>query len=340
MSPARGSTLTRPAKRGHRPTTQARLPQYAWEQLDGPFADLHFNTPQGYLVRYMEIGPELATIMLDANTNNRAESRGTTDMYASDMKRNDWPFVGSTLVFADNGLLLDGQHRLFAIEKSGATIGTLVVGRLPASAQRYIDAGRRRTAGDQLKIDGLTNGAKLSSIARLLLSWEYWREHHRGTLISTARVVEHVHEHAGLLQDGVAAGLKVRKVTFNRVSYVAAAAAYVRAVEVTGDPIFVEHLWMPLMTGDDVRSGSPTSALLTNLRNSEEADRYVDLFKLTRWWRAEVRGEAIGKIQLPRGGVVVADMPDMVDKPDQTLTELDEEAAEALEGLRGRGRSR
>ena len=63
-----------------------------------------------------KITPELAREYLKKNTDNyRKLARGTVRNYAEDIKNGRWELNGETIVFAESGVLQDGQHRLAAI---------------------------------------------------------------------------------------------------------------------------------------------------------------------------------------------------------------------------------
>jgi hypothetical protein len=90
---------------------------------------------------------------------------------AEAMERGEWMLNGETIKVADDGTLLDGQHRLQAIVDSGVEIETMVMRDLPMAAQDTIDTGRRRRLADLLAIEGRSDphalGAALSMLHRL-----------------------------------------------------------------------------------------------------------------------------------------------------------------------------
>jgi hypothetical protein len=110
--------------------------------------------------------------------------------------------------------------------------------------------------------------------------------------------------------------------------------AYMRAVQVTEDPILVTNFFVRLATGTDLKLGQPIHTLRGYLIRSKIANRLLDLYSVVRAWNAERCDEPLGKMQFPKGGVSVAKFPDMVaGKPLVPLTELDEQAAEAVQKL-------
>jgi hypothetical protein len=117
------------------------------------------------------IGPFHASAYLESNTKNRrlndAHVRRLTDI----MLAGDWWMNGETIIFGADGTLLNGQHRLHAIIKSGATVDCLVVRGIDEHAFRTLDGGRTRTTGEVLSMDGEKNANCVASAVQALLSF-------------------------------------------------------------------------------------------------------------------------------------------------------------------------
>lgn len=102
----------------------------------------------------INVTPQIAEKWLEKNTNNRSLSVHRVSAYANAMKNGDWELNGQTIVFDTDGTLKDGQHRLAAVKKSGATVPMLVV--FDSDKNAYVfDRGRNRNVSDCLKINGL-----------------------------------------------------------------------------------------------------------------------------------------------------------------------------------------
>ena len=86
--------------------------------------EINYN---GTTIRVETITPQLAEIYLGKNTHNRNIRKPVVGKYANDMENGFWNFDGAPIRFADDGTLLDGQHRLHAIIKSNKAIDLLVV---------------------------------------------------------------------------------------------------------------------------------------------------------------------------------------------------------------------
>lgn len=115
------------------------------------------------------ITPELAQEWLTLNLpTNRRLSTYSVDKLVHEMENGYWQVTGDSIKFDTNGDLIDGQHRLRAVVKSGEVIQSLVVWDVPTTAFKAIDRNQVRTNSQVLGIKGEKNTAALASALRLL----------------------------------------------------------------------------------------------------------------------------------------------------------------------------
>jgi hypothetical protein len=138
----------------------------------------HSKLP-GIEVYLLEITPEVAAELLALNTKGqRTISHDAVERYATDMVTMDWLFNGAAILISNTNELLDGQHRLSAIIESGESQVVLIVRGIDPKAMTTIDAGRKRSYADSLKIRGFANHTAVAAInARI---W-YWFHGNYGT---------------------------------------------------------------------------------------------------------------------------------------------------------------
>lgn len=132
----------------------------------------------------IEITPAMAQQWLSQNnTQNRRMYEAKANQYALDMKRGHWIFTHQGICFDEDNVLIDGQHRLYAIVLSGATIKMLVTKGMPkevevgnnGTAETYrtqlvIDGGKPRSVGDQITLNfGIKNGNLVAATVRVLI---------------------------------------------------------------------------------------------------------------------------------------------------------------------------
>lgn len=111
------------------------------------------------------ITPEQAQVMLKNNPNNRKLVKSRVEKMAAQMERGAWRPNGSTIVMNGDSLL-DGQHRLNAIIRSGMTVPFVVVRDVEKGAFSTIDTGKARSFADFLAIRGEYKPAILAGAVR------------------------------------------------------------------------------------------------------------------------------------------------------------------------------
>lgn len=116
--------------------------------------------------------PEMAAEILEScNHRNRRVSNELVNRISRDIKNDRWIYNGQPIIFDDEGQLIDGQHRLFAIAKSGKTVETLLVsGIQDKKAFHTIDHGKPRSLSCNLSADKVSNSTTVASVARMFYS--------------------------------------------------------------------------------------------------------------------------------------------------------------------------
>ncbi len=116
------------------------------------------------------ITPAMAKKFLLKNANMRKPSLGWVKDLAREMKRGQWELNGEAIKFNSRGNLIDGQHRLMAIVRSGVSIECLVV--TGSFSDLRLDMGKRRKFGDVLRGEGEVNCNEKASATRLIFAYE------------------------------------------------------------------------------------------------------------------------------------------------------------------------
>jgi hypothetical protein len=151
-------------------------PTVADETVDGP------DQPRFCVTK---VTPELATKWLEQNSCNRSARDRIISAYARDMESDRWRLTGEAIKFSHSGRLLDGQHRLHAVQLSGRTVEMFVVYDLPDDVQEVIDSGTARTTGDALKMRNESNSLILAAAARAAIIYKADRFHFQSQLKHT-----------------------------------------------------------------------------------------------------------------------------------------------------------
>lgn len=260
------------------------------------------NTPR---VGQMTITPDQAAAILNArNTHNRTISPTVVAKYARDMTNGDWLLNGDAIRFAADGTLLDGQHRLAAIVKSGATIRTVVVWNLPAEAQATMDDGRKRTMANVLELSGQRTSAKtVASILRRAILWE------RGVVVSggasaptKAEMQQYLNDHpevtdAAVLADHIrnTRGVKCAASTLGLAYYLFSAKSKTAA----------DEFFDKLRTGAGLEEGNPILVLRNRLALDGSTRLATESPEVLAWfikaWNAWRKGRTIKVLRFKAG---------------------------------------
>jgi hypothetical protein len=118
------------------------------------------------------ITPAIAEELLKLNHSNRPLKQKSINHYAKEMKSGNWRSTGEGIKVSKNNRLLDGQHRLHAVVKSGVTVEMLVISDLEDDIFNVLDTGVVRTAGDVLAINGVKHPTLSSAIAKFIIQYE------------------------------------------------------------------------------------------------------------------------------------------------------------------------
>lgn len=104
------------------------------------------------------VTPEMAKGYL---INNYARQRNVSDSHvihlAQQMAAGQWQLNGEPIIFDHNGNVINGQHRLHAVIRSGVAVQFLIVSGVDESAFLTIDSGKPRSSGNIFAIKGIPN---------------------------------------------------------------------------------------------------------------------------------------------------------------------------------------
>lgn len=130
-----------------------------------------------------DIDPQWAGEILDRHDKRIAEgkfaqrplTRSVVNRYASDMLTGNWLFTHQGIAFDTNDDLVDGQHRLAAVRKSGVTVRMLVTTGFPPSSNNgkanvidVVDGGKARGIDQMLHIHGQAYAKNYTTTMRFI----------------------------------------------------------------------------------------------------------------------------------------------------------------------------
>lgn len=117
------------------------------------------------------VTPELAKEWLKHNNFNRPLKPRLVDKYVRQILAGHWRRNHQGIAFDANGILIDGQHRLYAIIKTGQSVTMLVFLNETQLAHESIDNGKTRSLLDVIRLELHDNTLKSKHISALKAMW-------------------------------------------------------------------------------------------------------------------------------------------------------------------------
>jgi len=136
-------------------------------------------TPGGHVERLDELTPEFAAELLaQLHPNQRRLREWHVAILATAMEEGRWRWTADPIKLDVQLRVVDGQHRLAAIVKSGVTLKDVLIAVVEDEhAIRSIDQGLGRSLGDLLSTEGLPSVPRTISGAIIAehFEWANWR---------------------------------------------------------------------------------------------------------------------------------------------------------------------
>ncbi|WP_264028714.1 hypothetical protein [Mycolicibacterium brisbanense] len=252
----------------------------------------------------------MARRVLAKNTRNRPISELHVQRLMAEMRAGRWQYNGEAIKWSVDDVLLDGQHRLTALSRMPddfPAIPFLVVRGLPTKTQDTMDQGRKRSAGDQLSLDGIVNSSSSRVIVGAIRVYIEWSADHFFTdrvinNVSNPQVIEWAATHPteiGLME----------QICTGRLSRVKCRpsltlAVLLRLYLIDGEA--AREFASGLITGVGLDAGDPILTLRERFERIREqklkvSDRdYIGFFIMA--WNAWREGRKLTKFQRPPGG--------------------------------------
>ena len=212
------------------------------------------------------ITPEIASQLLELNTNNRPLTEGRVAEYAKKMISGKWTENGESLIITDLPRIGSGQHRLHAIIKSQSSYNMVVVTGVPDKYFPTLDTGRSRSGGNVLGCNGIKNSVAAAAVYNAI---DMYR---RGTPSAYSRVcsaddIITLSERYGDIQEYVLLSQKIRKNIAGRAAQFAGALYWMNKMNRNLMLDFAEKM----ATGVGLDPGSPELALRKRLVNESKS---------------------------------------------------------------------
>ena len=172
------------------------------------------SPPKGSVV--VRVTPKLAEHALgETNHRNRPLSSGKIVAYSNDMRENNWSLTGETIKFGTDGLLKDGQHRLYACIRANTPFDTHAIFGINPETFQHIDVGKKRDGADTLAMMGVPNYRTASTIIKMIIAYENGMSDSPKSGVSNDWIKEKYNSELDheLLQEAIALASRVYKIT-------------------------------------------------------------------------------------------------------------------------------
>lgn len=148
----------------------------------------------------VEVTPAIAEEFLKSNTCNRPKTDYAVSVYSRAMTDGQWGLSTDAIGFDVDGVLVNGQHRLYAVIDSGTTQFFYVVRNLPKTTFQHVDQHRKRTSGDALGLLGEANSNQLAAMVHRIYMIKSGSTVPTRERPSTASIIEFINEHPQIRQ--------------------------------------------------------------------------------------------------------------------------------------------
>jgi hypothetical protein len=261
------------------------------------------TTSDEVLQEWVDIGPELALELLKSNPkDNRNLRTEQVEKLSRDMAAGRWRVTGESIKFDTAGMLMDGQHRLNAVVRSGATIHTLMVVGLKPEAREVIDTQSTRTGRDALTFHGghRKNSATIVAAARIAILREsgLWTKANDTTtpLITNSEIVEWIDDN----DEAVTKAASLAMSTYRAINARPGTWAYAMLKLNEIDPVAASEFATSLSTYSTDGPGDPRLALLSMFakmtRDRSRMRQPEQLFYIFKAWNAWRKGRKVTRL--------------------------------------------
>lgn len=232
------------------------------------------------------ITPEIASEWLTRNKSNRQVKMGVVNNYVKQMQAGQWKEnTGESIKFDDKGNLIDGQHRLHAIIRSGKSISMEVKTDMDWNTRKVIDTGTKRVAADLLAMEGYSNPMILAATAKFVLMFKLgkysWAANNKGqssqrVYVSNQDILKYVKDNSENLDEIIRDFQKTAK-GFKYLTVSLMAGLYILYSEKSQR--YAEEFFEKLTKGDSLSVTNPIFLLRERLIRDKTAKRKMMLLE-------------------------------------------------------------
>lgn len=214
--------------------------------------------------------------------------------------------TGDTIKISKEGNVIDGQHRLSAIVRSGKTVSCAIARNVDSEVFEVLDTGKIRSGGDVLYMAGYKNTLSVSAAARTILLHKSGLNTRpargssatTGDITSNKKILEFVNENEEALMEAVNFGSNANK----KCSFLArseyAVYFFIFSEKSPDDArLFLEKF----VSGSNLEENSPILLLRRAMEKSATSHikltAYAKKYLIVRAWNAFRQKRKVGVLQ-------------------------------------------
>ncbi len=231
---------------------------------------------------------------------NRPIRQRWVDYLARQMAKGMWQDNGEPLIFDVEGHMLDGQHRLSAVVKSGVTITFDVRRGVATEAFTTIDQAASRTPGVVLGMSGVTHSHTVAAVCRMIFNWEHSGSALQSDRVSPDEILAVLEEHKEPVETAAIVAVAVR----NTIPMDGSLAGFCHWLFAKASRPKCDSFFETLRDGTGAERGNPALALRNRLfREAMGATRKrlpkkAALALVVRAWNYHHKGDPVTKLGL------------------------------------------
>jgi hypothetical protein len=271
-------------------------------------------------------------ILTYKNGKNRYVRMNTVAKFVQDIKEGRWQVTHQGIAFDENGMLIDGQHRLRAISEGGKDCQIMVSYNVPRKSFSVLDCGVSRTASDNLAYINVPRAKIVApGIKHVILYNRYPKRTWSNLPFPTHTEIANFYEKESELIDQLSAMILATHKQFKKVNPTALMAVCYLAAQANHDLGTISAFCHGLGKGAGLSSASPILKYRQFLINSNKipAGKTLQqysiacLIKVFNYWIQDVKSKQFKPPQYP-------DMPVINQAPAPNLSPLSAKVKELV----------
>lgn len=206
-----------------------------------------------------QITPDFANYVLTTkNKNNRSFKAANLKRLITTIENDEWMVTHQGIAFDNDGNLLDGQHRLQAIAKTGKTLPMMVTRNLDSNIFNCVDRGTARSAADGLFIQGCFNSKQLAAGIKVYLLYHAYPKGAWANVVMPSHIeISNEYNSKKDLWDNISVKICQYHKKFHFFNMSVAIAMYKLILDNNYSENIFEPFWRQLAEGINLQSDNP-----------------------------------------------------------------------------------